>query len=704
MRNKILMLFVVLLMMTTAVSAAVSNPTVTPPYPDVDEDVTVCVDATSSPVTLTWNLSNDLGVLVDTNSYSMYDDGTHGDTTASDGTYCRLLSSSTLEPENDWYVDYALDDPDTGDESGTYYYDDEDPEADADGPYTCNEGEIIPLDGSGSSDNHPDGIHTYTWSAQNGGTFDDPSLENPMFTCYGGDGVYTIDLEVNDTGGRTDEDSTTVTVSNVAPVADANGPYVCPEGGSVTLDGSNSSDTGLDVLTYEWDFDDDGLFDDATGVSPVFDCGDGLQVIPIALRVSDEATSDEDTSQVTVVNSAPMITNMEVVEPVYEGSATTLTVDFTDYALDTHTAVINWGDGSADTIVDPANTPIVEAHTYDDGDDTDTTYTITVNLTDDDSALVSDTLDVDVYNVAPTADAGGPYNAERDQVFCGFAGSATDPAGSEDTLTFYWIFDYTGGLTDPDDFVAAADDSGVDLTSPCNEYDTSGAYTVGLMVCDEDYNTYGLDSGCSAIDTADLIVSGWIIELNAGWNLISIPLIPEDNSIDTVFFDQLYDNMPGGTDYTVMSYQYDEDEGENAWYQSRRTGYGDLDTVVPGYAYWVNVINDTNLTGNGSKYSEWGLPPSVYLNTGWNLIGKFGVTPVELGNETSDLVYADADLKDLADYTVVAVDDSDLSMSDVLGDSDDVDPEEGYWALMGGNDDAPIEYTVSNADYDIVMP
>ncbi len=51
------------------------------------------------------------------------------------------------------------------------------------------------------------------------------------------------------------------------PVADAGGPYTVDEGSSVTFDGSGSADPNNDIVLYEWDLDNDGEYDDATGVT-----------------------------------------------------------------------------------------------------------------------------------------------------------------------------------------------------------------------------------------------------------------------------------------------------------------------------------------------------------------------------------------------------------------------------------------------------
>ena len=84
------------------------------------------------------------------------------------------------------------------------------------------------------------------------------------------------------------------------PVADAGGPYATTVGLTVVLDGTGSSDPDGGALTYEWDFDDDGDFDDATGSTPAAPVGQ-VGLFPIALKVTDPGGSfdvDETTLKV----------------------------------------------------------------------------------------------------------------------------------------------------------------------------------------------------------------------------------------------------------------------------------------------------------------------------------------------------------------------------------------------------------------------
>jgi uncharacterized delta-60 repeat protein len=93
-----------------------------------------------------------------------------------------------------------------------------------------------------------------------------------------------------------------------APTANTGGPYVVVRGGNVRLDASGSSDPNQPntTLVYEWDFDGDTQYDDATGIAPVFSAA-GLVTpgpLTVGLRVTDSGGLNSTTTatvQVIVV-------------------------------------------------------------------------------------------------------------------------------------------------------------------------------------------------------------------------------------------------------------------------------------------------------------------------------------------------------------------------------------------------------------------
>jgi hypothetical protein len=130
----------------------------------------------------------------------------------------------------------------------------------------------------------------------------------------------------------------------------------------------------------------------------------------------------------------------------------------------------------------------------------------------------------------------------------------------------------------------------------------------------------------------DVTVYSWIIPLHEGWNLVSIPLVPEDsNLIEDVILNQIFDDLPGGTEYAVWSYQYNPDTKESVWLRTRRSGFGDLDIVSAGNGFWIKVVRDTEIKGFGVQGTKGpdgqpGPPPLITIPTSdWSLIGRYGI-------------------------------------------------------------------------------
>jgi hypothetical protein len=134
--------------------------------------------------------------------------------------------------------------------------------------YAMDEGGSVALTGLGSSD--VDGaISAYAWDLDNDGQYDDASGATVNFSTRAS-GIHTVGLQVTDNRGATATASTSVMVNNIAPTADAGADQNVTLGIHVTLSAASSSDPGMDIVDYLWDLDNDGLFDDASGVSLIF--------------------------------------------------------------------------------------------------------------------------------------------------------------------------------------------------------------------------------------------------------------------------------------------------------------------------------------------------------------------------------------------------------------------------------------------------
>ncbi|MBT3336740.1 MAG: hypothetical protein HN855_01345 [Anaerolineae bacterium] len=174
---------------------------------------------------------------------------------------------------------------------------------------------------------------------------------------------------------------------NQAPVAGAGGTYISDEGATLTLDGSASTDADDNIALYEWDLDNDGLYDDATGMTADFSFADD-GVYPVGLKVTDDyGAFDVDTAEVTVLNVAPTIEMVTIpVEPVQTSIMVEVSALIADVGvLDTHTALWSWGDGSTSAGV-VSGYDVTGSHTY----NVPGLYSVILYVEDDDGGFAEE--------------------------------------------------------------------------------------------------------------------------------------------------------------------------------------------------------------------------------------------------------------------------------------------------------------------------
>jgi len=368
-----------------------------------------------------------------------------------------------------------------------------DPVADGGGHYTTNEDIPTRFNGRGSTDDFA--IKAYTWDFGDGTSL---TSRNPFADHrYTSSGTFTASLTVTDFAGHSDTDSFTVTVLNAAPIIVLAEDRTSNEGDTVSInDPVKFTDPGVeDTHTATFDWGDGSPLEavDPIDITEPVPPEPGL-VVGSHVYVDDAdysahvmVTDDEGDSgfadfAATVDNLAPVV-EAGADQTVDEGDTVSLDpATFTDAGVaDTHTAEIDWGDGSpveAGTLTQGAGSGSVDgSHVYADNG----VYTVTVTVTDDDAGVGSDTFTVTVNNGNPSVEAGADQSIVEGGSISLDPATFTDPGTADiHTATIDW------GDGSPLEAGSLTQGAGSGSVAGSHAYGAEGIFTVTVSVTDDD--------------------------------------------------------------------------------------------------------------------------------------------------------------------------------------------------------------------------
>jgi PKD repeat protein len=265
------------------------------------------------------------------------------------------------------------------------------------------------------------------------------------------------------------------------------------EGTSVT---TTAAASGFGALLYEWKLTQ-GANVVAQSNNPAFQftpLDDGNY--SVTLKITDSAQSTASRTESLIVHNVRPVLVVAVDQMVDEGSPLDLSAVgapplglFIDKGiLDTHTATVDWGDGSAlesPTIFAAAGSGALGGtHTYADNG----VYEVIVSIADDDGGSDTQSFFVTVNNVAPTATLSnnGPVN-EGASATVTFGGQF-DPSTDDTAAGFHYAYDVdnNGTFDVGDGSYAGSGPNDSQIISAALFADGPGTRTVKARIIDQD--------------------------------------------------------------------------------------------------------------------------------------------------------------------------------------------------------------------------
>lgn len=304
-------------------------------------------------------------------------------------------------------------------------------------PAAC--GQTVQFDGTGSSGQ---GI-SYAWSFGDGATATGAAVTH-AYTAYG---TYTATLTVTDSSNPPKTATSTgvinVNQGNVAPIANAGGPYTADLGSTVVLNGSGSTDPntscGDSIVIYQWSIGKGAI--NLTGATPSLSAAQvnalGVGTHAIMLRVTDSFGSIAlSSTTLSIYDNTPVASFTVSPNPAACGKAVAFDASGSHHNHPDRGLVSyawSFGDGTKDS-------GVTVSHAY----SAYGSYKATLTVTDNNNPARTDTSAIEVNinqgNLAPVANAGGPYSIDLGSGLALNGSASSDPNTSCDDsiVSYHW--------------------------------------------------------------------------------------------------------------------------------------------------------------------------------------------------------------------------------------------------------------------------
>jgi hypothetical protein len=166
----------------------------------------------------------------------------------------------------------------------------------------------------------------------------------------------------------------------------------------------------------------------------------------------------------------------------------------------------------------------------------------------------------------------------------------------------------------------------------------------------------------------------YTLPIAAGWNLLSLPVVPASSAIANVFASTSAD--------AIWTYDPSDPSADaSGWlvYDPAEPQFSNLSTVSVGEGYFVHASSTSSLTVSGALFAPGTTPPSRSLTSGWNLVGSYASSSEDIDDAFASIGWAGLE------YTALWKLDA-PSQSFVLPSA--VNPGDAFWILL----DAPHTY------------